>query len=216
VDLIAFSPEQAAITSALIAGAVSYLASVFSKELKTSEFRQAWIDGLRNDIAEFVASVISIRSQLHARLALSPVADVQMAMLESPEFKFSELYKARLKLRLNPAEHSELMRLLDEFDAPGTLVSKDKVAFNAKVQLLTTEFQAVLKNEWKRVKRGEPTFRVTKWVSLIVAVTAVAGLAIQLSTHREQRNERQEPLLKQNAPPARESQESSGAAATSR
>ena len=45
----------ATIAAALVAGLVSFIVTVLSKEQKTSEFRQAWIDALRSDIADFVA-----------------------------------------------------------------------------------------------------------------------------------------------------------------
>jgi hypothetical protein len=50
---------NATVIAAMIAGfvalagsAVTYIGLLISKESKTSEFRQEWIDALRNDIAE--------------------------------------------------------------------------------------------------------------------------------------------------------------------
>jgi hypothetical protein len=43
------------VIAAIITGAIAFLASVLSKEQKTSEFRQAWIDALRNDLAELTS-----------------------------------------------------------------------------------------------------------------------------------------------------------------
>ena len=50
-----------AVVAALIAGTVSLLGLIISKEQKTSEFRQAWIDALRNDlITARIAGVVSV------------------------------------------------------------------------------------------------------------------------------------------------------------
>src|SRR5271167_3688723 len=46
----------ATIAAALVAGGVAFLASVLSKEQKTSEFRQTWIDALREDISKLIGS----------------------------------------------------------------------------------------------------------------------------------------------------------------
>ena len=43
-----------AITAALITGFLSLLGLIISKEQKTSEFRQQWIDALRQELAEFL------------------------------------------------------------------------------------------------------------------------------------------------------------------
>jgi hypothetical protein len=46
-------PDQAvgAVIAAIIAGSIALLGLIISKEQKVSEFRQQWIDALRQDIA---------------------------------------------------------------------------------------------------------------------------------------------------------------------
>lgn len=54
---IEFSPQAVgAVLAATIAGGMSFLGSVFSKDQKTSEFRQAWIDGLRSEISQLICA----------------------------------------------------------------------------------------------------------------------------------------------------------------
>ena len=43
-----------AVVAALIAAIVSLLGLIISKEQKTSEFRQAWIDALRSDLTHLI------------------------------------------------------------------------------------------------------------------------------------------------------------------
>jgi hypothetical protein len=55
-------PDQAvgAVAAALIAGLISLLGLIISKEQKVSDFRQAWIDALRSDIAAVITHAQSI------------------------------------------------------------------------------------------------------------------------------------------------------------
>jgi len=46
---------------AVIAGFVSILGLIISKEQKTSEFRQTWIDSLRSDIASLIARASALQ-----------------------------------------------------------------------------------------------------------------------------------------------------------
>jgi len=46
----------ATVVAAVIAGLISVVALTLTKEQKTSEFRQAWIDGLRSDLADYLAA----------------------------------------------------------------------------------------------------------------------------------------------------------------
>jgi hypothetical protein len=46
----------ATVVAALITAVISFVNLTLSKEQKTSEFRQAWIDGLRGDLAIFFSS----------------------------------------------------------------------------------------------------------------------------------------------------------------
>ena len=48
-----------ALVTALVGGLFGLLGLVITKENKTSEFRQAWVDALHNDIADFASAVKS-------------------------------------------------------------------------------------------------------------------------------------------------------------
>lgn len=49
-----------AVLAAVIAGAFSSLSLVMSKEQKVSEFRQDWINSLREDICKFVSAIVHL------------------------------------------------------------------------------------------------------------------------------------------------------------
>jgi len=59
-------PEAAigAMIAALIAAVVSLLGLIISKEQKTSEFRQAWIDALRSDLTAFLTQINAIHDAI--------------------------------------------------------------------------------------------------------------------------------------------------------
>ena len=54
------------IAAALISGTIAFLNLIISKEQAVSEFRQRWIDALREEIADFLsaANSISVHSQV--------------------------------------------------------------------------------------------------------------------------------------------------------
>src|SRR5438105_3300254 len=97
----AFIPILGPVVAAIIAGAVAFLASVFSKEQKTSEFRQAWIDSVRNDLAEFISILTQVGDELLVRQRRGE--DIQSLRehlrAKEPEFQRLEACKARIELR---------------------------------------------------------------------------------------------------------------------
>lgn len=52
----------ASVIAAIIAAAVAGVGLVITKENKTSEFRQDWIDGLRNELAELMEYFLRLRN----------------------------------------------------------------------------------------------------------------------------------------------------------
>lgn len=56
-------------------------------------------------------------------------------------------------------------------------------SLEARIEALISESHTMLKYEWRRVKRGEPIFFATKWLSLVAALAAVAVGIAYLSGH---------------------------------
>jgi len=170
-------PFLGALSAAVVAGTVSFVLSVLSKEQKTSEFRQAWIDALREDLANFASIIMVVHDTTKARINRGEDIDaICRTYLDAPLTDFKDVEKARLRIlfRLNPEEHSKLIErinaiydisVLDEHSNPGT--------FDDLISLFSEEAQRVLKSEWKRVKRGEPIFRATKWVSILFVIAGI-------------------------------------------
>jgi len=102
------------IVAAIIAAGISLLGLIISKENKVSEFRQAWIDSLRAEIAAVITHAHSVHG---ACLATFPD---NSALWQNVREDFVELNEAwaKIKLRLNPKEGSSLavIRALEEHE----------------------------------------------------------------------------------------------------
>ncbi|WP_449286465.1 hypothetical protein [Marinobacter sp. PE14] len=170
-----------AIIAAGITAIASLIGLIISKEHKTSEFRQAWIDALRNDLSELIGCVDAVAQ--HMRVVENDSQGqgaVQTELFEKvkPEIVRSEALYCKVLLRINPKEHVELVNRLEKirksFDQ-GIIPTTDDL--HDLEMSLVSESQATLKREWERVKRGETTFRVAKISALIFVVfTAIAGI----------------------------------------
>src|SRR5271166_3862254 len=91
-----------AIVAALIAGLISLLGLIISKEQKVSDFRQAWIDALRDDIAVVITHAHAIHG---AYLANFPTQRELWNSISADFVAINEAW-ARIRLRLNPKERA--------------------------------------------------------------------------------------------------------------
>jgi len=170
-------PAIGAITAAIIAGGISFVVTVLSKEQKTSEFRQAWIDALREELSEFVSTVDTISSFLRLKTSRGHQPEELVAYLEERHDDVSQMgvMYHRIRLRLNPKEHINIVVKLKELLSVMSSHEKalDATHVDKLIDEVVTEGQALLKSEWKRVKRGEMTFVITKYVSLALLFLAI-------------------------------------------
>ena len=171
------------ITAAGIAGVISFLSLVISKEQKTSEFRQQWIDALRSDVSELLGHLDTAIQ--HARaINRDQGEDNTVYCLTSERFEKiknevneSERLYSSILLRINPVEHSEIVDSIEKmriaFSAP-SLPSPDEL--HGMEQTLIKVTQKVLKIEWNRVKKGEPIYRGAKFIALLLFIASlIAG-----------------------------------------
>src|SRR2546430_15387357 len=107
-------PAIGAIAAAIIAGAISFVVTVLSKEQKTSEFRQAWIDALRNDLSEFISTIDALTSFLRIKASRSATPAEVVSFLQEKYVDVQRMGVSyhRIMLRLNPDEHTALIATL--------------------------------------------------------------------------------------------------------
>lgn len=168
-----------AIAAATIAGAISFISSVLSKDQKTSEFRQTWIDGVRDDLSEFISRIEVVTAFLAVKHLQNPGSDkLELLLSKSDDIQEASARYYRLQLRLNPKEHKNLLdKLSVTYDALSKLeLICDRKQIGSLTQQIIIEAQDGLKTEWKRVKRGEPAFYITKSVSLGAVIFALGSL----------------------------------------
>jgi hypothetical protein len=160
-----------AILAAVIAGLISLVGLVVSKEQKTSEFRQAWIDALRNEISALISHANAIHGAYFVHSA--PTADAWKDM--RMDFVGINEAAAKIRLRLNPGEEPSrailhTIETLEEIMAPGKKINHHELNILEKR----------LKKEWIRVKKGEITYRIAKIMAIVIVLTFVGALLVTI------------------------------------
>lgn len=182
----------AAITAAVIAGSFSYLNLITAKENKVSEFRQQWIDSLRASISEYLASFSYIAILYKHFSEKDEQNKDRFAMAKDVQETYSKVNKSYndIILRINPNEDDpEGKRLNDAFLSAleDTRQHYNKARYMEAFRACDAVREAgkpLLKFEWKRVKRGEPSYNKSKKVALgalLTGLTAALGLALYVA-----------------------------------
>ncbi len=159
-----------AVGAAVIAGLVSLLGLIIGKEQKVSEFRQVWINDLRSALISYLVHINAISDSLSLKAAKKPYDND--VLLES----YKRLNEAShgISFRINPEEMpaKNLLGAMSEFEA---LSQRNEDLTPEKIKQAEAKFvsatQVLLKKEWVRVRTGEPTYVVARWVTL--AATAL-------------------------------------------
>jgi hypothetical protein len=167
---------------AFVAGAFSLLNLTVSKENKISDFRQAWIDALRDDIATFVAQSQWIYTQVGEHVYgnnpdyanyLASVKDTMMAMNQA---------STRVKLRLREEERNPkalmegMKKLQDYLERPPTSRDALSEAFRDSSREVEIYAALILREEWSVVKTGEKGYRIAKWLANLCIALSIAML----------------------------------------
>ena len=180
----------ATFVASLLAGVFALVNLTLSKEQKVSEFRQAWIDHLREDLSRFfallhylggAANTASILGSEEMQLKLPDVVK-QRPILDAEAWELL----MRIKLRLNTTEaaHIELLRLLVEARHRASAIGRDVspvIELERMIKDASDFARPVLKSEWEVVKKGEPVFRYIRIFGLPAILLIAAIFIILLS-----------------------------------
>lgn len=166
-----------AIGAAIIAGLISILSLVLSKEQKISEFRQAWIEELRKALISYISNINAVADEVRTQRAKGEVNYPALA----PHYKQLNEATTNIKLRINEEEGpaKALLATMKEFEA---LASRNEDLTPSNIKRVEETFlgasNKLLKYEWRRVKRGETTFIVTKWslIGMVLVLVIMSGL----------------------------------------
>lgn len=159
-----------AVAAASIGGLLAFLGLVIAKENKTSEFRQTWIDALRQDLAKMISSANAIRGAASVGFASKE------ELFKAIERHFVDINQAvtSIRLRLNQDEPA-CKPILDGIERLEMLMIDwspiDISACRTCEKEILAHSRKFLKNEWKRVRRGEPMFYLTKSIGLALILS---------------------------------------------
>lgn len=166
------------ISAALISGFWSLISLVIAKDQKVSEFRQAWVNSLRQEISDYLGQLQALST------SWAYFSEGQLGGDHGKKFIKENLerigkvesQKTRIYLRLNPKEHVDMLTILDDLERmSSSLRSLGGDSFVQGCTKLQVESQRILKCEWERVKMGEKSFRYLRNVSFGVVI--LAGIA---------------------------------------
>jgi len=200
------------IIAALLTGVFSIMNMVSSKENKVSEFRLAWVDGLRSEIAEYTSAAQEL-SRAYKSDRFKPLkmhSNIEAHQLQIESYKETRDAYARatenltkIQLRLNPVQiekepESHEAKLMD------AVLRARKIGgyeFSEVLQIcneIRLAAAPILKSTWNSVKRGEPAyrrFRIVAIATVLIGFNAVmgAGIYIGVSTYNssEERAQKQ-------------------------
>jgi hypothetical protein len=174
-----------AIVAAIITGTISFINLVASKDQKTSEFRQQWIHDLRLDISNYLSNVniISCEANLYHQLQGQDGITTELlkefaGRVASQMNKAIQLYHS-IQLKLNTKDDKQLLASFEEMNqlfeyALNNMNDAKKIGMIT--DSIITQSQILLKNEWKRVKRGELSFYITKYFVVFIVVFSIVIL----------------------------------------
>jgi septum formation topological specificity factor MinE len=184
-------PEIAigAIVAALISGGIALLGLIISKEQKISEFRQAWVDAVRDDLSK----LISHAAEIHQKKINGKWDSLDAGNDDRNSAVELNIAIMKVRLRLNPSKEIAKPVLADILKLEELLIAPYRPTsfadFNPIELQLRTNAQVLLKYEWNRVKAGEPVFKATKWGASILILCAVIAFAfVEVQNYRSQSN----------------------------
>jgi hypothetical protein len=164
-----------AMFAALVAGYFAFTTLVASKENKISEFRQDWINALRDSIACYISSLTYL-SALYIHYSSRPEEKrdkFEMARdVEGIYAKVNESYNDII-FRINDREKRKKGKGLNDTFLSALYKTREHYHKNELAEArsacepLREASKPLLKHEWKRVKAGEWNYRISKYFAVL-------------------------------------------------
>jgi hypothetical protein len=165
-----------AVIAATITALISLLGLIISKEVKVSEFRQKWTDDLRSELAELVSHILFIALRYDTKKTGETDSDVFLEL--KSEYLAINKVVTQIRLRLNPDEpaNESILSAIQDSEELISSPGLDLEALDDVEKRLVTAAQASLKKEWRRIKSGEPIYRIARL--MLIAVLGAGVLAV--------------------------------------
>ena len=162
--------------AAIVAGFFAFMNLIASKEQKVSEFRQEWINSLRDSIACYISSLayLSVLYKHHSNLGEDRKNKYEMARdVEDIYAKVNESYNDII-FRINDDEKDPEGKMLNSAFLSALSVTREKYNESQFTDSrlacddLREKTKPLLKYEWKRVKEGEKNYKFAKRLSAFI------------------------------------------------
>lgn len=116
-----------------------------------TQFRQQWIDNLRNSVSDYLSAVDGI-------IFYSVYVNHHFDIKQSDLIKDLKMKQYKVLLLINPLEkdHIQLVELINEISKLiETPDAGNQKLIKTKIENLVNDMQKVLKKEWEVVKKGK-------------------------------------------------------------
>lgn len=152
------------IFAAFMAAVFSYFNLVNSKEQKVSEFRQAWIDGFRNELATLTSAIyfISYYCSSNQSIKATEIEDSHKEYVSACTALLTRINAQDPNIQTNHVNGVFLEALSDIQNA---FNNGEWNKVNVLGKHLIDRSKPLLKSEWNRVKLGEKSYRRNKNVA---------------------------------------------------
>jgi hypothetical protein len=157
------------VIGAIIGASVALIGMIVAKESKISELRQQWIDGLRSDVARFVSLALHV--------GMTKLGGISVV----PDHRDANERIGLIRLRLNMKEKTS-KDLIEAIDRLETNAENGNPMLEAFADDVIKKTQIILKDEWKRVKRGEWRY-VTVLIIASISLVFCLGLLLYRWLH---------------------------------
>lgn len=180
-SLVPLFGALATAVAAFLAAVIALVNMLNSKDQKTTEFRQAWINGLRGHITDFAAQARLIAAAVQTAKRYDPNVFTRDSKAYESYSSNRELISTAyyaIRLHFKPGD-PDLRKLEGPMNKILSLLSKPSSLEFSKItpalDELTDESRRILKKEWTRVKAGENTYRFTRYAALLIVITSLTG-----------------------------------------
>lgn len=168
--------DSGTLLTSLIAASAATIGVAVTKDSKISEFRQQWIDALREDVAKLCSVSVAlyhgnIRYSLKDRVAVRLV-DTDALTKEANEIG----YRIRLRLDRSKPHAAELIEKMDALVHLATHAHDPFDVVNQTVEAILLKANVVIEDAWKNVRRGEPRFRWSFRISFAALISIGLGV----------------------------------------
>ena len=188
------------IFAAIITGGISFINLIASKDQKTSEFRQKWIDALREDISEYLGNISILLVQSQIFFEKQSILNKNINLQNEVKYHEDDLKKEyaeniksnllqceilyhKILFRLNIKDDELIIRSMTKIQnsyAMSLLSEPSLEEINKEKEVFSELIHKLLKKEWERVKKGEPSYYITKYIAIGISLLLLTMITLLL------------------------------------